>query len=82
MIRLQHFTSLHVVEIYDESPSSVERVAHEGRDIFVLLDVKNVESQWSGLSPQVNYHILRDRFNLQVVGTYGPYVLYSMGSAQ
>ncbi len=82
MIRLQHFTSLHVVEIYDESPSSVERVAHERRDVFVLLDVKNVESQWSGLSPQVNYHILRDRFNLQVVGTYGPYVLYSMGSAQ
>ncbi len=77
---LQHFTSLNIVESYDESSSSVEQIARERRNVFVLLDVENIESQWSGLSPQVNYHTLRDRFALQVIGTYGPYVLFSIGS--
>ncbi len=79
---LQHFASFRVIELADESPDSVEQIARGGKDIFVLLNVDNVESQWAGLAPQVNFHALRDHFILSALASRGEYVLYEVGSAR
>ncbi|MBI4786842.1 MAG: phospholipid carrier-dependent glycosyltransferase [Chloroflexi bacterium] len=78
---LSHYSSLRVVEISEESPDSVQTVARNGGEVFVLLNTENIESQWPGRAPQINFHALRDRFGLRVVGTRAPYTLYSVGSA-
>ncbi len=75
---LEHFTPYRIVEMWSETPASVQAIARQGKDIFVLLDVDNVESQWQGLAPQVNFQALRDHFHLQTVASRGAYVLYAV----
>jgi 4-amino-4-deoxy-L-arabinose transferase-like glycosyltransferase len=76
---LEHFTPFRVVEIASESPDSVEQIAQNAKDVFVLLNVENVESQWQGLAPQLNFRALDDRFVLAPIASSGAYVLYSVG---
>ena len=77
---LEHFTPFRVVEMASESPDSVEQIAQNAKDVFVLLNVENVESQWQGLAPQLNFQALDDRFVLAPIASRGAYVLYSVGS--
>jgi hypothetical protein len=79
---LQHFTPFHVFELAEESPASVVQIAREEKDVFVLLDVQNVEFQWTGLAPQVNYQAVRDHFSVQIIGTRDNYTLLYVGSAR
>jgi hypothetical protein len=58
----------------------VEQIAQNAKDVFVLLNVENVESQWQGLAPQLNFQALDDRFVLAPIASRGAYVLYSVGS--
>lgn len=75
---LEHFTPYRVVELWSETPASVQAIARAGRDVFVLLDVENVESQWQGLGPQVNFQTLQDHFRLERIASRGAYVLYAV----
>lgn len=77
---LQHFTSHRVVEMASETPQSVETLAHENKDVYLLLDVENVESQWQGLAPQINFQALQNDFVLRPIAVRGAYVLYAVMS--
>ena len=79
---LAHYSALRVVEISEESPDSIEKLARNGGDVFVLLDIGNIQAQWTGRAPQVNFHALRDRFSLQVIGTRAPFTLFTIRSAR
>ncbi|HEX9077666.1 MAG TPA: hypothetical protein VF932_17910 [Anaerolineae bacterium] len=79
---LQHFTPFRVLEMAEESPTFVEQIARKEKDVFILIDVQNVEFQWTGLAPQVNLQTLRDHFDVQIIGTRDDYTLFSVGSAR
>jgi len=64
---LAHLTSFQVVEIADETPASVEKIARDHTDVFLLVDVNNIESQWLRLAPQLNLDALREKFVLRVL---------------
>jgi hypothetical protein len=77
-----HFTPFQVIEIADETPDSVTKIARDGRAVYLLIDQDNIESQWTGLAPQLNVRALRNQFALRLLGTRDDYVLYSIGRAR
>ena len=75
---LEYFTSLNIVEIFNQTPAAVQEIAQDRPDVFLCLDTSNIETQWVGLAPQANFHLLRDQFNLRLVDSQGDYALYAV----
>ncbi len=79
---LAHFTPFRVIELASETPDSVERIVRPSQDIFVVLNVEIVESQWQGLAPQINFQTLQNDFVLRAIATHGAYTLYAVEGAR
>lgn len=79
-LTLHHYTDFDVIEIYNETPASLlDRVC--GPDAaYVYVDVANLEQQWRGLSPQINYHWLRDERGLELIDQFNGYTLFKVRS--
>ncbi len=77
-LTLQHYTDLDVVEIYHETPSTLAaRLC--GRDAaYLYLDVVNIEQQWRGLLPEINYRWLRDEQGLGEIDRFSGYILFKI----
>lgn len=75
-LMLRHDTDLTVYELYDETPESLVAKWQSGRIDYLLVNVWNIEHQWSDRSPQIAYHWLRDERGLIRLGQYGNYTLY------
>ena len=77
---LAYFTPLNVVEIFNQTPAAVKEIAQERTNVFLCLDTSNIETQWSGLAPQTNFHLLHDQFNLRLVDSQSNYSLYAVNA--
>ena len=75
---LEYFTHLNVVEIFEQTPSTVKEIVQDRTNVFLCLDKNNIETQWVGLAPQTNFHLLRDQFNLRPVDSQSDYTLYAV----
>ncbi len=75
---LKHRTAFRVVEIYNESPESLDKILQSQQPIFVLLNTENIESQWKNMTPEINLRILQSTSDLRVVATQDPYTLFSI----
>jgi 4-amino-4-deoxy-L-arabinose transferase-like glycosyltransferase len=75
-LTLKHYTMLDVYEIYYETPETLEARWVRGRDDYLMLNVWNIENQWAGRGPQLDFHWLRDTRGLVEMGRYGNYTLY------
>jgi 4-amino-4-deoxy-L-arabinose transferase-like glycosyltransferase len=75
-LTLQHYTSLNVHELFYETPTTLNQKWTPGQTDYLLLNVWNIEKQWVGLDPQLDYHWLRDIRGLIRLGKNGYYTLY------
>jgi len=81
-LTLKHYTDLDAIEIYGETPDSLrDRVCGHGT-VFAYLDVVNIERQWQGLSPEINYHALRDGPGLTMIDLYAGFTLLKIGDCE
>lgn len=78
---LKHRTPFRVVEIYNESPESLERILQRQRPIFLLLNTENLDSQWKNMTPEVNFRSIQRDSNLSIVGTQDRYTLFAVDLA-
>ncbi len=77
-LTLQHYTALKVYELYYETPQTLAQKWQRGHDEYLVLNVWNIENQWVGRDPQLDYHWLRDQRGLEQIGRYGNYTLFKI----
>jgi 4-amino-4-deoxy-L-arabinose transferase-like glycosyltransferase len=75
-----HYSDLAVHELYHLTPAEMAGMLGEGRPVFLLLDVANVESQWVGRAPYLNYRWLQEEVGLAKIGQRQPYTLFRAGA--
>jgi len=79
-LTLEHYSDLDVTEIYSETLESLpDRVCGPDAE-YLYLDVANIERQWSGLAPEVNYRWLRDGPGLEAIDWFEGYTLFEVGN--
>jgi hypothetical protein len=66
-----------VVDLYFESPDSLAQQQAREND-YLLVNIYNIETQWGGYSPQINYDWLRDWRAPENLGHYGQYTLFRL----
>lgn len=81
-LTLQRYTGLDAVEIYAETPDTLKDQVCRDSVAYVYLDVGNVEQQWAGLVPAVNYQWLRDTPGLRRVDQFEGYTLFKVGTCK
>jgi hypothetical protein len=77
-LTLQHYTPLHVREIYYETPQTL--AADWGCNDYLLLNLWDIQHQWAGREPDTVYQWLRDHRGLTQMGQFGYYTLFRVGS--
>ncbi len=77
-LTLQHYTALNVYELFYETPQTLAQKWQRGHEEYLVLNVWNIENQWVGRDPQLNYHWLRDQRGLVRLGKYDNYVLFKI----
>ncbi|HEX2620645.1 MAG TPA: hypothetical protein VHL11_10865 [Phototrophicaceae bacterium] len=77
-LMMRHYTPIETHEIYYLTDADLERLTALPRPTYLLLDLYNVETQWQGRSPSLNYHWLRDHTSLQKIGESGGYTLFEI----
>lgn len=76
---LDHYSDLNVVELFHETPTTLARRVCGVHGAYLYLDVANIEQQWQGLAPEVNYRWLRDQAGLETIAQFGGYTLFETG---
>jgi hypothetical protein len=76
-LTLQHYTPLHIREIFYETPQSLE--TEWGCHDYLLLNLWNIEHQWAGQEPDTVYQWLRDKRGVLKIGQFGYYTLFRIG---
>jgi 4-amino-4-deoxy-L-arabinose transferase-like glycosyltransferase len=78
---LRHYTSLDVAEISDATPETLPAWLRKERPAYLLVDAANLDTQWSGRTPQLNVAWLRAHVPLAKIGHAGAYTLWRIGTA-
>lgn len=77
-LTLKHYSSANIIELFYESPSSLNQRWFKGRDDYLLINVWQIENQWDGMIPQDNYHWFRDERGLQELGRFHNFTLFKV----
>lgn len=75
---LKHRTPFNVIELYNESPESIDNILVEHQPIFALVDPDNINSQWKDLAPEVNWSALQRKASLNSIASHPPYMLFAI----
>jgi 4-amino-4-deoxy-L-arabinose transferase-like glycosyltransferase len=65
-----------VLELYYETPETLDRGWERGWADYLLINVWQIENQWQGREPQIAYHWLRDMRGFRQLGQSGYYTLF------
>jgi hypothetical protein len=79
-LAFRQYTSLPTFDLFDLGPGDLDALLAQPAPTYVLLDEQNVEGQWLGESPALNWHRLRDQSGVSEVGTDGSFTLFRVGS--
>ena len=71
-----HYGSLRTMELYLLDDESLPRAVASDRDVFLLLDLENVQTQWRGRPPHGNFAWLAEHRTLEPLGENGPWRLF------
>ena len=63
-------------ELYGLEPPELAALVGDGEAVYLLIDVAEVEGQWQGRSPSLNYHWLREQVGLDEIGRARTYTLF------
>jgi len=74
----QHYGRLDTADLSEISRPQMRRLLSDGQPTLVLVDVANIERQWTGRPPWANYRALRDGPGLIRIGTRGSYTLLAV----
>lgn len=75
-LALRHYTSLTVLELYNETPASLANAQAENAHTFVLVNPWNLQNQWQGREPLLAFEWLRDERGLRRLARINNFVLY------
>jgi hypothetical protein len=74
----QHYGRLDTADLSQISRPQMRRLLSDGQPTLVLLDVANIERQWTARPPWVNYRWLRDGPGLHRLDARGVYTLFTV----
>jgi 4-amino-4-deoxy-L-arabinose transferase-like glycosyltransferase len=78
-LTIQHYTNLNTLEFFYLDESSLQTLTESPPGpLYLLLDVGNVETQWQGKTPQINYHWLKEHTTLTKIEAFPPYILFKI----
>jgi hypothetical protein len=75
-----YYSRLDTHDLFALSPADLARMLGDARPTFLLLDVDQVQTQWSGRTPANDYVWLRDGPGLTAVGHRGALTLFRVSS--
>jgi len=78
-LAFRHYTPLPTFDLFDLTPGDLDSVLAVPTPTYVLLDEQNVQDQWLGQAPELNWRRLRDRPGVSEVGTRGSFTLVRVG---
>jgi 4-amino-4-deoxy-L-arabinose transferase-like glycosyltransferase len=79
-LAFRQYTTVPTFDLFDLSPAELEAVLAQPAPTYVLLDEQNVEEQWLGQAPALNWHQLRDQHGVSEIGTAGSFSLFRVDS--
>ena len=71
-LTVRHYTSVHTQELFYFDASSLDALTESQAPLYLLLDVSNMDSQWRGRPPEVNYRWIRDHTTLTQIRDFPP----------
>ena len=74
----QHYGQVPTLDLSEIGSSKIAQLLSDGRPTLVLLDVADIDRQWTGRPPWANYRALRDGPGLVRLGARGVYTLFSV----
>lgn len=75
-LTLEHYTDYSIIEVFYESPNTLNQRWFRGRADYLLLNIWQIENQWQGRDPQANYHWFRDERGLTEIGKFHNLTLF------
>ncbi len=75
-LTLEYYTNYSIIEIFYESPNTLNQRWFRGRTDYLLLNIWQIENQWQGRDPQANYHWFRDERGLTEIGKFHNLTLF------
>ena len=78
-LAFRHYTGLPTFDLFDLTPGDLDAVLATPAPTYVLLDIHNVEDQWLGQPPALNWHRLRDQAGVSTLGSQGTFTLLRVG---
>lgn len=73
---LEHYTREEVVDLFAQTPATLRPVVCGVRPAYVYIEQSNIESQWAGKSPAINFQWLQQAVGLDAVGSQGTWTLH------
>ena len=80
-LTFQHSSHLPTHEIFYLDEATLAALTRSGRPLYLLLDAANVERQWVGRPPQVNYRWLQQNTILRPQASLASYTLFEVQNA-
>ena len=77
-LSIAHYTTFRTVALDEQIPNSLGALANRATSTYLLLDVSNIETQWRGQTPAVNFDILRSMFAPRRLAKIGEYTLFAL----
>ena len=77
-LTLQHYADRTTYELFYQDEESLAALLAAGRPLYLLLDVANAESQWSGRAPDENYRWLQEHAGLTKIADLKPLTLFAV----
>lgn len=75
-LTLEHYADYNLIEIFYESPNTLNQRWFRGRADYLLLNIWQIENQWQDRDPQANYHWFRDERGLTKIDKLGNLTLF------
>jgi hypothetical protein len=75
-LAFQYYASIPARDLFSASTAEINALVASGSPLFLLANVKELETQWPGLNPERHFLALLQRPGLAIVGTHPPYTLF------
>lgn len=80
-LTLQHVSQLDVRESFYLDEVKLAQMVAEIDNLYLILDVERLLSQWEGHPPDENYRWLRDEIGLELIGRHNGYTFFQVKEA-
>jgi 4-amino-4-deoxy-L-arabinose transferase-like glycosyltransferase len=78
---MENRTELDVEEIYNLDEAALSDLLATEKPLYLFLNLNNIQSQWQGKSPQLNYQWLLENTTMREIGQLPPYTLFHISSS-